>query len=294
MATPKATWSFSAYLQQVQQMRRVWEAAGFRLSNSRLAQYERDLKLLVELLPDKLTNNLTEEQVRDMILMFVEILEFLFVSSIVPHRPRLMAHPRLKEVFSGAPLSGQENNTLPRNTLFELTVASLLEKAGIATDVISGSDVEASFEVPLCIECKRVQSMAAIEARLIEADRQLATRLPQRGAGALGIIAVSVTKALTAGTKRLQVADDKQIDAVMTQVALETAKELRKHVAKLQSCEVVLLHACIAGTTGTPFVYTQIGFLAKAGLSEERRALINRLQEKLQLVRGTGDAYVQG
>jgi hypothetical protein len=43
----------------------------------------------------------------------------------------------------------------------------------------------------------------------------------------------------------------------------------------------------VAGTTGTPFVYTQIGIFKKAGLAAERRDLIDRLMDRLQRVRST-------
>jgi hypothetical protein len=287
MVTPQATWSFAKCLEQVQQMRQIWTAAGLRMTNNRIDRYERELKRLVELWPDKLTNNLTEEQARDIILTFAEIVEFLFVSNVVPSRPHLMAHPRLREAFSGAPLSGQEAKTLPRDTLFELTIASLLERAGLTADVTAGSDVETVFEVPVCVECKRVQSLDAIEARLLEGDRQLRVRLPQCGQGALGIVALSVTKAFTKGSKRLQVANAEQIEGAMTQVAIETAKEINKHRAKLQSCEAIIMYASVAGTSGTPFVYTQIGISKKLALSPERDELIERLMNRLQQVRST-------
>jgi hypothetical protein len=286
MATPHATWSFGTILDQVRGVRRHWEAAGIRIASTRVDSYERELERLVQLWPDRLTNNLTPEQVRDIILMFAEVTEYLFVSSVVPYRRHLLAHPRLREIISGRPLSAEELNTTPRNTLFELTVACLVERSGLTADVVSGADVETMVSgIPLCIECKRIQRLEALEVRLTEADRQLQPRVLERGPDTVCIAAISVTKAFTEGTKRMEVAEDRQAVAAMAQLAFQTADAARRFWPRLAAVDSILLHACVAGSTGLPFVYTQFGFLSRPGLTAQKKNMIERLSKDFLKVR---------
>jgi hypothetical protein len=105
------------------------------------------------------------------------------------------------ESYATGPTNYTEENVatssnLARNIAFELVLISKLANAGIPLDFSIKTDVAASFDKrSLLFECKRPQSVDALEKRIKEASRQLdakygsAQRLRHRG-----IIALDISK----------------------------------------------------------------------------------------------------
>ena len=236
-------------------------------------------------MPDRIEEQYTESEASDVILMFAEIAEFLFVVDTLPKSPHLLKHPRFKEIFSGGLLPVAESKTTPRDTLFELTVAALFERAGLHSDILAVADVETVFlSTPICTECKRLQSFGALETRIGEAHHQLVPRIAARGKAAIGLIALSVTKALTEGTKKLITQDEAQMHEAMHNLVQSSQDNLALYWERYVGFDGVLLNICVAGQMTGPFVNTQYALLARPGLSDERAVLLGRFLETLRTV----------
>lgn len=236
----------------------------------RLTLYERALGKLAKVSLDKLESEYTEREAADLILIFPEILEFLEVAGSLSAYPHLLKHPRFKEIASGQLLTTTEGNTTPRDTLFELTTAALVARAGLDVAVDGLSDIEAMLgQSPLLIECKRIQNFDGLERRLGDANRQLGERKAKRGKAAIGLAAISITKAITGGEKKLHVKNKDEMDAAMNELLRLGKVGCDVFWSRFLNYDGVLLQACVSGTMNGPLVNTQLHVLPHPYLSKE-------------------------
>lgn len=126
--------------------------------------------------------------------------------------------PELANFFQkGANCYSEENigksGNKPRNTAFELLVASKLGKSNIRTYLSQQSDVEGIFENNrMLIECKRLHSFNKIKANLDDAAQQLDEKISNpKHPRTFGVIALDFTKLLNPDFDLLVKKDDKSV-----------------------------------------------------------------------------------
>ena len=274
--------SFHKILGRLQQALRRWETLGYSARNTRVGFYETVMQRLIDLGPEGILREFNPEEAARAYVVFSEIHEFLFVSETICDRPHLLAHPRLREIFSGQATAANEENPVPRNTLFELLVASVLERATMTTDVTKVADVETTIgDRFLCFECKRPQGLGGLKNCMRDATKQLRNRLPVLGETAVGIVALSFSKVVTKGTHRLEAADEGNMHAMMRRVSDVAVGHIMPFWSKYQSHSAVLVHVCVAGSIETPFVNSQYTLAARPNITPECLSTLQDLQEAL-------------
>lgn len=107
----------------------------------------------------------------------------------------------------------------PRNTAFELLVASKLNKSGINIHLSQQSDVEGTFENNrMLIECKRLHSFKKIKANIEDAAQQLNKKLRHpKYSRSFGVIALDFTKLINPDFDLLVKENDKSVMASLDQ-----------------------------------------------------------------------------
>jgi hypothetical protein len=278
--------SFGGILTKLKVARQRWETLGYKINNTRVEFYESVISRLIELGPEGIMREYKPDEANKTYLIFAEIHEYLFVSETICDRPHLLEHPRLKEIFSGQPTAELEKNPMARNTLFELLIAAVLDRAGLLADVAHRADVETEVDDSrLCIECKRPQGFEGLENCMRDAEKQLRTRLPQVGENAIGIVALSFSKAITHGTHRLEAPSVDHMHATMLEVMKRVALLVFPFWKKHGSHSAVFINVCVAGTTKIPFVNSQFTLLPRPELDPAKNSVLRNLQAALEKVK---------
>ncbi|NTZ70142.1 hypothetical protein FCI59_02280 [Pseudomonas protegens] len=112
------------------------------------------------------------------------------------HAPKGIEN-KLEQLVRGSDFAALDTNTEPRDTQFELRVASYFCQAGSMVDVSTDTDVIAIGEDhAYIIECKRIAGIRNLRDNLMKAREQIALRIPRtlEGRRAFGVIAADVTK----------------------------------------------------------------------------------------------------
>lgn len=226
--------SYEDLLADLQAARIEWGKLGHNLRGTRVGSYERELGELIEMGPEG-RSELGQKAGR-VFLLGVEISEFLFVSRIALARPHLSQSRRVAEIFGGADLADKEgrgNSGLPRNTLFELTIACLIEGAGLRAEFGGAADVRTDFQgVPFYIECKRPQSPRKVESNIRDGCRQL--RELERAPTSIGIVAICIGKLFTQGDRLLRAPS---VEAMAARLHLECDEFFRSSLRYWQATE---------------------------------------------------------
>lgn len=194
---------------------------------TRLGDYERSLRLLTNatdrsaILRDELPaiNNAIYEAYE--LIEIYQALAGTYDEAIGKHLRLLASGP----ASYAAEKSGSSSNR-PRNVAFELAVMSLLVRAGLPLDFTSLADAAAKFEnKTLLFECKRPQSLQAVERRVKDALDQLKTRINSvQKVRHRGLVALDITKAVnpnsevfvTQTEQSIKASMDEQIDRFVT------------------------------------------------------------------------------
>ncbi|WP_267269943.1 hypothetical protein [Pseudomonas protegens] len=112
------------------------------------------------------------------------------------HAPKGIEN-KLEQLVRGSDFAALDTNTEPRDTQFELRVASYFCQAGSMVDVSTDTDVIAIGEDhAYIIECKRIAGIRNLRDNLMKAREQITLRIPRtlEGRRAFGVIAADVTK----------------------------------------------------------------------------------------------------
>lgn len=177
----------------------------------RIALYRKSMERLTAVhAAGKIAETFSRDDVQSTILTFPEIAEFEFIRQhLTPEIDRDLPS-KLATAASGPELTRAENpkrsTNRPRNILFELTIAATLVSAGFTLEPAGDCDLRTSFEGrPVLIECKRPQWSNNVERAIKDGMGQLQKRLATGPAGRFGILALCVSKVLTAGTHVIRV-----------------------------------------------------------------------------------------
>ena len=110
-------------------------------------------------------------------------------------------------------LSENEKSSDGRNTMFEISIAGRLARAGLRPTLGEEPDIHAEFnDRKIFIQCKRVFSEGAISKQLVKAAKQLKRDLANSCSPRdCGIIAISVSRAFNKGDKLLVARDEQAL-----------------------------------------------------------------------------------
>lgn len=189
--------------------------------------------------------------------------------SIRGERDSPIIKDKLKKLNSGTHAHSQERkeNTIARNTQFELVMYGELKKSGVnATLENPNPDILIkSRNHNFAIECKRIFSDSDYKVQDAVGDaRDQLTCFFERDKKGVGIIAIDISRALTKGTLMLESATSQTAKEFISK-----EMELRRNLLakywtakrlKDQRIIYVLIHATVIARLSNPNLHTHIGY----------------------------------
>lgn len=220
-------------------------------------------------------------------LLGAEISELLFASEIALAREHLARSVRIAEIFSGpdfASAEGKCSSNRPRNTLFELTIAACIERAGLRAEFGDLTDVKTVFrDIPVSIEAKRPQTFGKAESNIRHAAKQLAKRTSNpRG---LHVVAMCIGKMLTNGTHMLTAETKEAMKARLNKEADDFFAATRRHWEKKEHVDGLLVRISVAGVIAKEYRQyhaAPMTLFTRPGLSNDRAYLLKDLSRALE------------
>lgn len=231
----------------------------------RIALYRRKIeRLSLAYNAGTIPETFDSDEVRAMILLFSEIQEFEFIRLHLCLQAGLDLRSKLTEAVGGPELTRAEDplksTNHARNILFELTIAATLVSAGFKLEPAGICDLCTSFDsYRVFIECKRPQSDHKVDRAIKDGMRQLKKRLQDANVNSFGILAISVSKVITAGSLVLHAPTRESIrDGIL---ASEDAFTIQHGLAWIRAAPpgviAVLVHVGATGIAGDQgHVYT--------------------------------------
>jgi hypothetical protein len=152
------------------------------------------------------------EDHEELVWSLVDAVEFTDIYAGLKDEPPAVLKPLFRKALQGTLHPGRETaykSNVGRNTAFELRLAAGIRKAGASVHLGLAADLAFDHSgARVYIECKRPFGIPSIRPNVIEARRQLRTRLDADSHPlVVGLVAVSVSRAINPGS-RLFVADD--------------------------------------------------------------------------------------
>jgi hypothetical protein len=127
---------------------------------------------------------------------------------------------KLQKVVTGRAmlLDERPGKNEPRNTLFELLIASYLKFCGVKIQFRDPDDVVARIRhTQILIECKRIQSAGSFEENFNKATKQLIRNLAnESSAESRGVIAVHISKTQNTGNFEFQAKSGSEVRERLT------------------------------------------------------------------------------
>lgn len=207
--------NYQKYLAALAWMR----AIGVDIERGRTAHYEKILgywKDAYRIAPDDEVKDVFPDFVSSVfeIDSFIKIHEAFGQFSVSLLEP--LIHKLNKGVKGPIDISNETSkSTTARNYIFEVAVAARLHMPIKGVDAIldTPTDTGVKYEnKKIWIECKRVTRASKLEANIKDASKQLETQLSKKtGSGHRGMVALDVTKIITAGDEILVAKDDSEL-----------------------------------------------------------------------------------
>lgn len=178
--------------------------------------------------------------------------EFYDIFRAFEHEKPEVLKPKLMCALSGPwhPRDETKDNTLGRNTMFELSLAAEWRILGLVAKVGDPDITLVLNNVSFFVECKRPFDVTGIRPNVRGAARQLREKLDRQGAeAAVGIIAVSVTRMFNRGRKLYVVPTEKDVERLGDRVE-KLMRESELYWAKLDHhprIVAVLFHIATPG-----------------------------------------------
>jgi len=207
------TYSLSTYQQLAERLAALekWLLEfGIRAGPTRIGHYQRTIdRLIVAQTAGTIYDTFTKEQVASIILSFGEIAELEFVRQHLANGPDIGLAEKLAAIVGGPVLPSAEDpnksSNHARNILFELTVAATLGSSSFPLLPAGICDLCTSFRGKrVIIECKRPQYATKVERAVKDGMRQLKKHLGPNPKQGFGLLALSASKVITAGTKMIR------------------------------------------------------------------------------------------
>jgi hypothetical protein len=194
-------------------------AAGLNVKSSRIAAYRNSIRTAREkaskgFWPENFA--LPDEQ------LWNDVHETYCLSEACKGFPNLSepdVKSRLEKIIEGTPNLADEKKTVPRDTLFELIMASWMRLGGLNVSLRTTEDVWFEIQrIPCILECKRIQSATRLRERLDKASEQLKRQLrAPRNVALRGFIAIDISKPLLRPDGILRANDMKSAGDLLSQ-----------------------------------------------------------------------------
>jgi hypothetical protein len=181
----------------------------------------------------------------DLELNLVALTESQELITLLPYLRSLPGEPvqkKLNIALQGPALPVEEgtNSNHPRNTMFELSLAARLYRAGIAVDIGGDADLAFTYNgLRWFGECKRPYKVETIERNLSEACCQLRERLSSSSLAVSGLLAISVSRPIATKAAYLEYTSEVELRRVLRVHVMAMVRLMEERMQDLDACRVV-------------------------------------------------------
>lgn len=174
----------------------------------------------------------------------VESTELASILPLVKGGDPVVLRQKLEVVLAGpvAQIDESPQTNHARNILFELNVASKLERGGVPWALGEHPDVSCKVgERDVLIECKRPFAATGLRGCLRGARRQLEKQVTRQGGRALAVIALSLSRAVNQGDQILTYSDEERASAKLGEEMEAFAEATRAQWERLPTAFVGII-----------------------------------------------------
>ncbi len=256
------------------------------------------IQLLAELNPRNVgpTLKITREERRLYMYSLAELVEFHQIFTWLNKEDPCVLGPKLIRALSGSvdPLEESVSNSVGRNTMFELSLASEWRRAGL--DVAIGEpDLQLILgQQEFLVECKRPFDWSGVVRCLKDARRQLKRNGARTKPGApKGVIAISLSRIIAGGEQILfadSMADKSKLQEIIERELAVNRWRWWTRIRFDQRIAAVLFHLSLPADVGHGNHFALLSFsnVYQAGANREALALLNQAMEPLYSDAGPG------
>ena len=249
------------------------------------------VRLLKELNPRNVgpALRITREERRLYMYSLAELVEFHQIFTWMNKEDPRVLGPKLIRALSGSvdPLEESVTNSVGRNTMFELSLASEWRRAGLHV-AIGEPDLQINLgQQEFLVECKRPFDWTGVVRGLKDAGRQLKRNGAQAKPGAAkGVIAISLSR-IIAGGEQVFLADSMADKSKLQQIIEGDLAANRwrwwSGIRFDQSIAAVLFHLSLPADVGQGDHFALLSFsnVYQASPNPEALAILNRVIEPL-------------
>jgi hypothetical protein len=249
------------------------------------------LRLLNELNPRNVgpALRITREERRLYMYSLAELVEFHQIFTWLNEEDPRVLGPKLMRALSGSvdPLEESVTNSVGRNTMFELSLASEWRRAGLGV-AIGEPDLRLILgQQEFLVECKRPFDWTGVVRGLKDAGRQLKRNgaLAKPGA-AKGVIAISLSRIIAGGEQVFladSMADKSKLQQIIERELAANRWRWWSRIRFDQSIAAVLFHLSLPADVGQGDHFALLSFsnVYQASTNPEALAILNSVIEPL-------------
>jgi hypothetical protein len=171
---------------------------------------------------------------------FSESQELTIVVPFLRSVPQDRAKKKLQVVLNGPELPSDEdtNSSHARNTMFELNLATRLQRAGLSVDIAGEADLDFTCDgLRWFGECKRPYKIETIEQSIKAACEQLGKRLSGSRLAARGLLAISISRPLSTKAPVLEYASEEERRASLKEHVGNMVKVMQQQMEGIGRCQ---------------------------------------------------------
>ncbi|HYM75657.1 MAG TPA: hypothetical protein VE377_06730 [Candidatus Dormibacteraeota bacterium] len=249
------------------------------------------IQVLAELNPRSIgaAVKITREERRLYMYALAELVEFHQIFTWLNKEDPSVLGPKLIRALSGSidPLEESVSNSVGRNTMFELSLASEWRRAGLEA-AIGEPDLKLILgQQEFLVECKRPFDWSGVVRCLKDANRQLKKDGARTKPGApKGVIAISLSRVIAGGEQIFladSMADKSKLQEIIERELAANRWRWWTRIRFDQSIGAVLFHLSLPADVGHGDHFALLSFsnVYQAGANPEALALLNQAMEPL-------------
>lgn len=249
------------------------------------------MRLLTELNPRNVgpALSITREDRRLYMYSLAELVEFHQVFTWLKEEDPRVLGPKLIRALSGSvdPLEESVSNSVGRNTIFELSLASEWRRAGLHV-AIGEPDLQLVLgQQEFLVECKRPFNWPGVVRGLKDASRQLKKNGARAKPGApKGVIAISLSRIIAGGEQIFladSMADKSKLQEIIERELAANRWRWWTSIRFDENIAAVLFHLSLPADVGHGDHFALLSFsnVYQAGVNPEALALLNQAIEPL-------------
>jgi|SRR5581483_5718225 len=249
------------------------------------------VRLLKELNPRNVgpALRITREERRLYMYSLAELVEFHQIFTWMNKEDPRVLGPKLIRALSGSvdPLEESVTNSVGRNTMFELSLASEWRRAGLHV-AIGEPDLQLNLgQQEFVVECKRPFDWTGVVRGLKDAGRQLKRNGAKTKPGAAkGVIAISLSRIIAGGEQIFladSMADKSKLQEIIERELAANRWRWWTRIRFDQSIAAVLFHLSLPADVGQGDHFALLSFsnVYQASTNPEALALLNEAIEPL-------------